>query len=91
MEIDSPWVAIIDHSIDVGTKKALVVLRVPLAALSQRGSAIQLGDRQSVGLTIAETVTAETVALQLTATFQRSGVPDQPFQGVILGLEQLRS
>ena len=42
--IDQPWVAIIDHSIDVGTKKALVVLRVPLAALSQRGSAIQLGE-----------------------------------------------
>jgi len=52
--IDAPWVAIIDHSIDVGTKKALVVLRVPLAALSQRGAAIQLGDCQCVGLTIAK-------------------------------------
>ncbi len=26
--ITKPWVAIIDHSIDIGTKKALVVLRV---------------------------------------------------------------
>jgi len=26
--ISAPWIAIIDHSIDVGTKKALVVLRV---------------------------------------------------------------
>jgi len=73
--IDPPWVAIIDHSIDVGTKKALVVLRVPLAALSQRGAAIQLGDCECVGLTIAETVNGETVALQLEAIFQRSGTP----------------
>jgi len=42
--ISQPWVAIIDHSIDVGTKEALVVLRVPLTALSEPGSAIQLGD-----------------------------------------------
>jgi hypothetical protein len=27
--ISEPWLAIIDHSIDIGTKKALVVLRVP--------------------------------------------------------------
>jgi len=73
--IDSPWVAIIDHSIDIGTKKALVVLRVPLAALSQRESALQLGDCECVGLTIAETVNGETVALQLEAIFQRSGTP----------------
>jgi len=38
------WAAIIDHSIDIGTKKALVVLRVPLDALSRRGAAIQLQD-----------------------------------------------
>ena len=73
--ISQPWVAIIDHSIDVGTNKALVVLRVPLAALSQRGAAIQLGDCECVGLSIAETVNGETVALQLEAIFQRSGTP----------------
>ena len=42
--ISTPWLAIIDHSIDIGTKKALVALRVNVAALSQRGSAIQLED-----------------------------------------------
>jgi len=60
--ITQRWVAIIDHSIDVGTKKALVVLRIPLAALSQRGAAIQLRDCQCVGLTIADTVNGETLA-----------------------------
>jgi hypothetical protein len=73
--IEPPWVAVIDHSIDVGTKKALVVLRVPLAALSQRGAAIQLSDCECVGLSIAETVNGETVALQLDTIFQRSGTP----------------
>ena len=34
------WLAIIDHSIDIGTKKALVVLRVKTDTLLQRGSAI---------------------------------------------------
>jgi len=73
--ITPPWVAIIDHSIDVGTKKALVVLRVPLAALSRRGAAIQLEDCECVGLTIAETVNGETVARHLEAIFNRSGSP----------------
>ena len=40
--ISVPWLAIVDHSIDIGTKKALVVLRVTVDALSKRGSAIQL-------------------------------------------------
>ncbi len=73
--IDTPWVAIIDHSIDIGTKKALVVLRVPLKALSQRGGAIQLQDCECVGLKIAETVNGESVALHLEAIFERSGMP----------------
>ena len=73
--IDEPWMAIIDHSIDVGTKKALVVLRVPLAALALRGAAIRLEDCQCIGLTIAETVNGETVAQQLTDIFSRAGLP----------------
>ncbi len=73
--IDVPWVAIIDHSIDVGTKKALVVLRVPLAALSQRGAAIQLADCECVGPTVAETVTGEIVAGHLERIFRLSGAP----------------
>lgn len=70
-----PWIAVIDHSIDVGTKKALVVLRVPLAALSRRGSAIRLADCECVGLTIAETVNGQTVAQHLEAIFARAGTP----------------
>lgn len=73
--INVPWLAIIDHSIDVGTKKALVVLRVPLAALARRGSAIRLEDGQCIGLVISETVNGTTVARQLEAIFSRAGAP----------------
>ena len=73
--IDVPWMAIIDHSIDVGTKKALVVLRVPLAALARRGSAIRLEDCQCIGLVIAETVNGVTVAQQLETIFSCAGPP----------------
>lgn len=72
---DTPWVAIMDHSIDIGTKKALVVLRVPLEALSRRGAAIQLGDCECIGLKIAETVNGESVALHLEEIFTHSGRP----------------
>ena len=51
--------AIIDHSIDIGTKKALVVLRVKLDALSKRGGAIRLEDCECIGLRIGERVNGE--------------------------------
>jgi hypothetical protein len=73
--VDAPWMAIIDHSIDVGTKKALVVLRVPLAALARRGSAIRLEDCQCIGLAVSETVNGPTVARQLETIFSRAGSP----------------
>lgn len=73
--ITQPWVAIIDHSIDIGTKKALVVLRVELNALSKRGSAIRLEDCECIGLTVSEKVTGETIHQELDAIFNRAGSP----------------
>ena len=73
--IDSPWLAIIDHSIDIGTKKALVVLRVRLDALSKRGAAIRLEDCECIGLKISETVNGESVARDLGEIFMRAGTP----------------
>ncbi len=63
--INKPWVAIIDHSIDIGTKKALVVLRVTLDALSRRGSAICLEDCECVGLKVSEKVDGESISRDL--------------------------
>lgn len=73
--ISEPWLAIIDHSIDIGTKKALVVLRVSVAALSLRGSAIQLADCECIGLKVCERVNGETIAQDLEGIFSQAGKP----------------
>jgi hypothetical protein len=73
--IDTPWLAIIDHSIDIGTKKALVVLRVPLTAIATRGSAICLEDCECVGLKISDQINGETVAADLKTIFTQAGLP----------------
>ena len=73
--IDIPWLAIIDHSIDIGTKKALVVLRVPLMALAIRGSAICLEDCECVGLTINDQINGDTIAADLQKIFTQAGLP----------------
>lgn len=73
--LSKPWVAVIDHSIDIGTKKAMVVLRVTVDSLSKRGSAVCLSDCQCIGLTVSEKVTGETIQQQLDEIFVRSGHP----------------
>ena len=73
--INQPWLAIIDHSIDIGTKKALVVLRIPIDTLSRKGKAIQLKDCECIGLIISETVNGKTISLQLEKIFDKTGVP----------------
>lgn len=73
--VDSPWLAIMDHSIERGVNKVLVVLRVPLEALAERGSAIRLADCECIGLEISECTDGETVASALKAIFTRAGSP----------------
>jgi hypothetical protein len=73
--IPSPWLAIIDHSIDIGTKKVLVVLRVNLTALSTRGSAIQLKDCECVGLKVRDIINGENIAKDLEDIFNTAGMP----------------
>jgi hypothetical protein len=73
--ISQAWLAIIDHSIDIGCKKALVVLRVPVAALAARGSAIELSDCECIGLKVSERVNGELIALDLNTIFAQSGTP----------------
>jgi len=73
--VEAPWLAIIDHSIDIGTKKALVVLRVPLATMAFKGSAIQLVDCECVGLSVCEQVNGERIAQDLQGIFAQAGTP----------------
>jgi len=74
--ITQPWVAIMDHSIDVGTKKALVVLRVTVDALKKRGSAIQLKDCKCIGLTVHDAIDANVVRDDLEKIFAKAGTPE---------------
>jgi hypothetical protein len=70
-----PWVAIMDMSIGIGVKKVLVVLRVALPALAQRGSAIRLEDCECVGLRVSEHSDGEAVAGALSTLFAQAGEP----------------
>lgn len=74
--MSSAWLAIVDHSIDIGTKKALVVLRVSLATLSEKGRAIRLEDCQCIGLKVCEQVNGETIASDLEGIFKQAGKPE---------------
>ena len=73
--IAQPWLAIIDHSIDIGTKKVMVVLRVTVDVLSKRGSAIQLGDCECIGLTVHETINGDVIRDDLEKIFTKAGTP----------------
>lgn len=73
--MSKPWLAIIDLSIDIGVKKALVVLRVPIDALARRGSAIHLEDCECIGLCVTERTDGDTVAQALSKIFTTAGDP----------------
>ena len=73
--VTEPWLAIVDTSIDIGVKKVLVVLRVSVAALAQRGSAVCLADCECIGLVVSEHSDGETVAEDLQTIFAQAGAP----------------
>ncbi|EKD47286.1 MAG: hypothetical protein ACD_66C00134G0002 [uncultured bacterium] len=73
--ISCPWVAIIDCSIDVGIRKALVVLRVPLAAFQNKQGAIGLQDCECIGLEVAEKWNGQLVFEALNKIFGKAGAP----------------
>lgn len=73
--LDKPWAAIVDHSIDIGVKRILVVLRVSLDCLVNSGGAPTLKDCECIGLCISEKTDHITVAQQLKDVFSQSGNP----------------
>jgi len=72
---DEPWIAVIDCSIDIGTRKALVVLRVPLSALHQKQDAIGLQDCECIGLKISTRWNGPLVRDALLDIFGKAGMP----------------
>lgn len=64
-----PWLALIDCSIDIGTRKALVVLRIPLNVLHQKQGGIGLEDCECIGIKISNEWNGETVKAALKEIF----------------------
>jgi hypothetical protein len=73
--IEEPWIAIIDHSIDIGTKKVLVVLRITTDALMNNKRAICLENCECVGLRVSEKIDGKSISEELTSIFNQAGSP----------------
>ena len=71
---DERWVCIADFTIQIGAKKALIVLRVPVSALSQ-GKALTLKQVDVIGLSLGETWNGERVKTYLQSLFELCGWP----------------
>jgi len=70
-----PWLALVDCSIDIGVKKALVVLRVPLAAVQREEGAVRLRDCECIGLKVTGQWNGDLVRAELSDVFGRAGNP----------------
>ena len=73
--VETPWIAIVDMSIDVAVKKVLVVLRVPMDALAKRGTALELEDCECIGVQVATSWKGPVVCAALREIFSKSGNP----------------
>ena len=72
--LDEQWVCIADFTIQIGSKKALIVLRVPVSAL-RMGKALTLKQVEVIGLSLGATWNGERVNTVLLALFERCGWP----------------
>ena len=72
--LDAKWVCIADLTIQIGSKKARMVLRVPRSLLRQ-GKALALKQVEVIGLRLSQTWNGELVNTYLLALFERCGWP----------------
>lgn len=72
--LDAPWVCIADFTMQIGCKKARIVLRLPVSAFSQ-GQALTLKQVEVIGLRLGETWNGERVNTVLLTLFERCGWP----------------
>jgi hypothetical protein len=74
--IVTSWVCVLDHTVQVGRKKALVVLRVPLERVAAP-RALRQTDVEVVSITVKETWNGAAVQAVLDDLFARIGAPVQ--------------
>jgi hypothetical protein len=73
--LSQAWIALMDTSMTIGTKKVLVVLRVSLEALGKKGQAIELVDCECIGVRVLAQCNGETIRDCLIPIFNQAGVP----------------
>lgn len=69
------WVWLIDHSVQAGTTKCLVILGIRLCDLPPAGEPLRHEDLQPIELLPTESCSKETVCEQLEAAVAKTGVP----------------
>lgn len=69
------WVWIIDHTIQLGVQKCLVILGVRLTALPAPGTCLRHEDVEPIALYPVQTSNGKVVYQQLTAAIAQTGVP----------------
>lgn len=72
--LDEPWVCLADCTMQIGCKKALMVLRVPISAF-RMGKALTLKQVEVIGLSLGETWNGARVNTVLLSLFERCGWP----------------
>ena len=72
---DTPWVWLIDHTLQIGAVKLLVILGCPLAAVPFGARPLCLADVQLVALVPMEESNGTTVAAVLEHSVARTGAP----------------
>jgi len=75
LDCRTPWVWLVDHTIQIGTQKLLVILGCPLDQVPFGQRALQLADLKLVSLVPMEQSNGDTVEAELKRATQRTGVP----------------
>lgn len=71
------WVYVLDHTIDFGTKKCLLVLGITLEKLHDKQFNIEHKDMEVLAIGIEESATGESVRRTLEAVYHHTGTPAQ--------------
>jgi hypothetical protein len=69
------WVWIVDHTVQVGSQKCLVILGTRLSALPAAGQCLSHEDVEPIALLVVEKSKGEVVYQQLEASIEKTGVP----------------
>jgi hypothetical protein len=75
LKVADDWAWLVDHSVQIGQEKCLVILGTRLKDLPEQGECLQHTDLQLIALTPRKSWTRQEVDDELEAASQRTGVP----------------